>query len=41
MSLTESTYWVVGASFALYIIIAIRARAGSTRTASEPRGLYS
>ncbi|MDG2460233.1 MAG: cation acetate symporter [Luminiphilus sp.] len=31
MSLTETTYWVVGASFALYIIIAIRARAGSTQ----------
>ena len=31
MSLTETTYWVVGASFALYIWIAIRSRAGTTR----------
>ena len=31
MSLTETTYWVVGASFALYIFIAIRSRAGSTQ----------
>ena len=31
MSLTETTYWIVGASFALYIIIAIRSRAGSTQ----------
>ena len=30
MSLTETTYWVVGASFALYIWIAIRSRAGTT-----------
>jgi hypothetical protein len=27
MSLTETTYWVVGASFALYVVIAIRSRA--------------
>ena len=31
MSLTETTYLVVGASFALYILIAIRSRAGSTQ----------
>ena len=31
MSLTETTYWVVGASFALYVLIAIRSRAGSTQ----------
>lgn len=31
MSLTETTYWVVGASFALYIWIAIRSRAGTTQ----------
>ena len=31
MSLTETTYMVVGASFALYIFIAIRSRAGSTQ----------
>ena len=31
MSLTETTYWVVGASFALYILIAIRSRAGTTQ----------
>ena len=31
MSLTETTYLVVGASFALYIVIAIRSRAGSTQ----------
>lgn len=31
MTLTETTYWVVGASFALYILIAIRARAGTTQ----------
>jgi cation/acetate symporter len=31
MSLTETTYWVVGASFALYIFIAIRSRAGTTQ----------
>ena len=31
MTLTETTYWVVGASFALYIVIAIRARAGTTQ----------
>ena len=31
MSLTETTYLVVGASFALYIFIAIRSRAGSTQ----------
>ena len=31
MSLTETTYLVVGAPFALYIFIAIRARAGSTQ----------
>ena len=31
MMLTETTYWVVGASFAIYILIAIRARAGTTQ----------
>ncbi len=31
MSLTETTYLVVGASFALYVFIAIRSRAGSTQ----------
>ena len=31
MSLTETTYLIVGASFALYIFIAIRSRAGSTQ----------
>ena len=31
MSLTETTYLVVGASFALYIFIAIRSSAGSTQ----------
>ena len=31
MSLTETTYLVVGASFVLYILIAIRSRAGSTQ----------
>ena len=31
MTLTETTYLVVGASFALYIVIAFRSRAGSTR----------
>ena len=31
MSLTATTYLVVGASFALYIFIAIRSRAGSTQ----------
>ena len=31
MSLAETTYLVVGASFALYILIAIRSRAGSTQ----------
>ena len=31
MGLTETTYLVVGASFALYIFIAIRSRAGSTQ----------
>src|SRR6056300_1865432 len=31
MSLTETTYLVVGASFALYIMIAIRSRAGTTQ----------
>ena len=31
MSLTETTYLTVGASFALYIFIAIRSRAGSTQ----------
>ena len=31
MSLTETTYWVVGASFALYIWIAIRSHAGTTQ----------
>ena len=31
MNLTETTYWVVGASFALYVLIAIRSRAGSTQ----------
>jgi cation/acetate symporter len=31
VTLTETTYWVVGASFALYILIAIRARAGTTQ----------
>ena len=31
MSLTETTYWVVGASFALYVLIAIWSRAGSTQ----------
>ncbi len=31
MSLTETTYLVVGASFALYVCIAIRSRAGSTQ----------
>ena len=31
MSLTETTYWVVGASFALYIWIAIRSSAGTTQ----------
>ncbi|GIR72261.1 MAG: hypothetical protein CM15mP74_35120 [Halieaceae bacterium] len=36
MSLTETTYWVVGASFALYVLIAIRSRAGSTRSSMWP-----
>jgi cation/acetate symporter len=31
VTLTETTYWVVGASFAIYILIAIRARAGTTQ----------
>lgn len=31
MTLTETTYWVVGASFAIYIVIAIRSRAGTTQ----------
>ena len=31
MSLTQTTYLVVGASFALYIFIAFRSRAGSTQ----------
>jgi cation/acetate symporter len=31
MSLTETTYWVVGASFALYVVIAIRSRASTTQ----------
>ncbi|MBM13972.1 MAG: cation acetate symporter [Halieaceae bacterium] len=31
MSLMETTYWVVGASFVLYIWIAIRSRAGTTQ----------
>jgi len=31
VTLTETTYWVVGASFALYILIAIRSRAGTTQ----------
>ena len=31
MNLTETTYLIVGASFALYIFIAIRSRAGSTQ----------
>ena len=31
MSLTETTYWMVGASFLLYILIAIRSRAGTTQ----------
>ena len=31
MSLTETTYLVVGASFVLYILITIRSRAGSTQ----------
>ena len=31
MSLAETTYLIVGASFALYIFIAIRSRAGSTQ----------
>ncbi len=31
MSLTETTYWVVGTSFVLYIWIAIRSRAGTTQ----------
>ena len=31
MSLTETTYLIVGASFALYIFITIRSRAGSTQ----------
>ena len=31
MSLTETTYWIVGASFLLYILIAIRSRAGTTQ----------
>ena len=31
MSLTETTYWLVGASFAIYIFIAIRSRAGTTQ----------
>ena len=31
MSLMETTYWVVGSSFALYIWIAIRSRAGTTQ----------
>ncbi len=31
MSLTETTYWIVGASFALYIWIAFRSRAGTTQ----------
>ena len=31
MTLTETTYWVVGASFAIYILIAIRSRAGTTQ----------
>jgi len=31
MSLTETTYWIVGASFLLYVLIAIRSRAGTTQ----------
>jgi cation/acetate symporter len=31
MSLTETTYWIVGASFLFYILIAIRSRAGTTQ----------
>ena len=31
MTLTETTYWIVGASFLLYILIAIRSRAGTTQ----------
>jgi len=31
MSLTETTYWIVGASFLIYILIAIRSRAGTTQ----------
>ena len=31
MTLTETTYWVVGATFAVYILIAIRSRAGTTQ----------
>ena len=31
MTLTETTYWVVGATFAIYILIAIRSRAGTTQ----------
>ena len=31
MTLTETTYWVVSATFAVYILIAIRSRAGTTQ----------
>ena len=31
MTLTETTYWVVGATFAVYILIAIRSRAATTQ----------
>ena len=31
MTLKETTYWVVGATFAVYILIAIRSRAGTTQ----------
>jgi cation/acetate symporter len=31
VTLTETTYWVVGATFAVYILIAIRSRAGTTQ----------
>lgn len=31
MTLTETTYWVVGATFAVYVLIAIRSRAGTTQ----------
>ncbi|MBL6697819.1 MAG: cation acetate symporter [Luminiphilus sp.] len=31
MTLTETTYWIVGASFLLYILIAIRSRADTTQ----------